>query len=139
MNKIFIDTNIWLRLILQDNDQFYDCKKLIEEVKNGALRTYISNIVILEINYVLSSSYKLSRKRIGSHLSPIINLRSLNIIDETDTNLALQYYQKYNIKLGDCYIAAQLPSNTTLITYDSDFQKIPHLKSQTPTQFLNQP
>jgi predicted nucleic acid-binding protein len=71
-----------------------------------------------------------------SWLADAIKLRNLTIIDKTITAKALEYYQKYNIKLGDCYIAAQIPVGCTLCTYDKDFSRLSFLKVATPDMIL---
>lgn len=35
MTKIFLDTNVWLRFFLYDNDQFASVEKLITAIEEG--------------------------------------------------------------------------------------------------------
>lgn len=133
---IFLDTNIWLRLALQDTNQYHDCVSLSHLVQDGKLQPFISNIVILEYVYVLKSSYHFDHAKLAKALNPILTTRNLIIIDKTNTRKALELYQKYHTKFGDCFIATQIPERATMITYDTEFAKFPFLTAKTPKQYL---
>jgi predicted nucleic-acid-binding protein len=136
--KAFIDSNIWLRFFIPDNEQAYsESKQLIEAIDNGQVQPYTSNIVLLEVNYTLRSVYKLNNLAVTDDLDAILKLRNMTLIEKTYSKKALQLYKKINIKFGDCLIVYQVPKNTTLVTYDQDFKKINSIKSQTPGEFLN--
>lgn len=138
MTKIFIDSNIFIYLLASDQpNKQAEIIPLISQIEAGRIKPFTSNIVILEVIYTLRKHYRQNRLSIIRKLSIISRMRNLNIIESTDTHQALDNLSKHNIKSGDCFILTQIPPNTTLVTYDSDFQKIPHLDSQTPTQFLS--
>lgn len=42
------------------------------------------------------------------------------------------------IKLGDCFIANQIPKEAILLSYDADFKKIKEIQSQTPDEILQE-
>lgn len=69
-------------------------------------------------------------------LEKLINLRNLTLIESADTKEALRLFGTTNIKLSDCFIATQVPKSITLVTYDSDFSKIPSLNAVTPEKVL---
>ena len=125
MKKIFLDTNIWLRFILEDNNQAKDCRELITQIESGKWRVYSSTIVMMEINYVLSSVYKIKRGEVLNDLAAILKTRNLTLIEKTDFESALKFYRQYGIKLSDCLIATQLPKKMILVSYDQDFKKLP--------------
>lgn len=138
MNRIFIDTSIFIRFLTQDIPEKYsECEMLFKLVQDGEIKSYISNLVLFEIVFVLGRQYKFPKKRILQILSQILKIRNITVIEKTDTIEALKLYDQYNIKYGDCVITTQIPKGVTIVTYDTDFSKIPSLKSATPAQIFN--
>lgn len=137
MKKIFLDTNIWLHSLLQDNNQAKDCAELITQIEQGKFLSYTSAVVLLEVNFVLTFTYKISSKQACGDLEKILKTRGITVIDKTNTKKAIKIYRKHRIKFTDCLIATQLPPKTTLVTYDRDFQKIPRLNPLTPKEVLD--
>ena len=134
--KIYLDTNIWLRHLVEDTPQSKSCTQLLNLIDTGGIRTYTSTIVLLEIYYVLTSIYQIPKKQVIKDLKDIAQTRNLTVIDQNNHKKALKFLKQTNIKFTDCLIATQLPENTTLITYDKDFNKIPQIKTNTPAQLL---
>lgn len=135
MNKIFVDTNVFLRYFVpEDEHSFEQSRKLFETIEKGAIIPYISSVVVQEIIYVLLRSYKFSYKEVCLKLPLIFDLRNLVVLEKTDTKKAINLYLKLNIKFGDCLIATQIPKGVILCTYDEDFKKIPGLIIKTPSK-----
>lgn len=93
----------------------------------------------MEINFVLKSVYGFSKKEINLVLDKIINICEKPKLahNHYDYALALDYFNKFNIKFIDCLIASikLLKINKSiLITYDHDFKKLP-IKSCQPKDF----
>lgn len=137
MKKVFLDTNVWLRFLVADNpDAFEDCKKLINLINQGKIRPYSSDIVFLEVNYVLLSFYEIEKKKVIADLNNLTKTRNLTLIEKADFSQAMELYKKTNIKLGDCLIASQVPEQVVFCSYDQDFKKFDYLNWQTPRQIL---
>lgn len=135
--KIFLDTNFLLRLFLVDNDQqFEDCRHLISQVEEGLFNVSTSGIVFLEMSYVLKSVYNIPYEEIIKILDSVLAIRGIVIIEKTNTKLALLFYKKYKVKFTDCLIASQVPKNTALITFDQELSKIKEITTQKPRQIL---
>lgn len=136
--KLFLDTNIFLRFtILEDQKSHNESKAIFLLFKDGVFRPYTSNIVLSELIYVLIKIYKQSKKEVIKKISIILKMRNLTLIEKTDTKAALELYKNLNIKLGDCMIATQIPKGTILCTYDEDFKKIPNLTVKTPKEIIS--
>lgn len=137
MLKIFIDTNIAIRFLIQDNHRkAADCVKLFELIETGEIRAYTSSFVIAEFLFVLIKQYKYSKKTVVDAAVSFLNLRNMTLIESGNTPLALKLYRQHSIKYGDCLIATQVPEKAILVTYDEDFAKIPGLKPQKPDEVL---
>ena len=137
VGKVFIETSIFIRYFTQDDkEKYHDCAHLLEIVESGKLRPYISNIVVLEIVFVLTRIYKFSQLQVIHTIEEILQLRNLTVIEETDSRKALKLLKETNIKYTDCLIAIQVPSGAKLVTYDADFGGIPHLSVSTPKELI---
>ncbi len=138
MEKIFLETSIFIRYFTADDEKkFKDCFHLLEIIeKEGKFRSYTSNIVILEILFVLTRVYKFSKKEVLGGIQKILSLRNLTLVEKTSTKAALGLYKKYNIKYADCLIATQVPKDTKLVSYDEEFLKIKTLAVTTPADFF---
>lgn len=138
MTRCFIDSNIWLRFILKDNDQYPSCYEFISRAANAVFHPHTSSLVLLEIDYLLTRTFKVSKSQSCLRLDAIASIPGITIINQTDYQKALQLYRQTKVKFADCLIASQIPQNTILVTYDRDFQKIPGITTLNPSQFLQQ-
>lgn len=133
MTKIFIDTSVFIRFLTKDDpEKFEDCARLFELVELGKFRPYISNIVILEIQFVLIRLYKFPKSQVLADINNLLTLRNLTIIEKTDTLKALSLYKNYSIKYPDCLIATQAPKGAKMVSYDTEFSKIKTIIQITP-------
>lgn len=138
MTQIFIDTNIFLRYLVDDRSlQHKESIALIEACESGKFRPYTSSVVISELIFVLTKLYKLPKKEVVGSIDKLLLIRNLTLIDKTNTPTALAFYRKFNVKFGDCLIASQIPSPAALITYDRDFSKFKLELFATPAEILS--
>lgn len=138
--KAFLDNNIWLRLLIKDNKNiqlFNQSLALFEKIENSIIQAYTSSIVLLEINYVLEKIYKVDKKTIEKYIEKILQTRNLTLIEKTEFAKAFEIHKKTNIKIADCLIACQVPTDMVIVTFDNDFKKIKNIISQTPGEFLS--
>lgn len=128
MKSIFLDSNIFLRYFVPDNEEKHShCVSLIKLIDQGTLRPYTSPIVLLECYFVLIRQYKFPNNRVARALAEIEAIRNMTIVNTIDTHQALTLWQKTSVKFADCLIATQVPASVTLCTYDKEFRKIPRL------------
>jgi predicted nucleic acid-binding protein len=135
--KVFLDTNIFIYFLDESQEKKQlSCAKIFELIEDGKLIPYSSNVVFLELTYVLIKNYKLSKKKASQILKTFLNMRNFSLVEKTNSKLAIDYFEKYNIKFGDCHIACQIPTQTTLLSYDEDFEKIKEIECVKPEEFL---
>lgn len=123
--KYFLDTNIFLRAIVNDHKaQFEECKKVLHEVHDGALTVVTSPIVLAEIQWTLKSFYKLEKTQIILAIESILAFKHLKIIEKPSTSRALDLYKNFSVKFVDCLIAS-IPDiqsgKMRVVSYDKDF------------------
>ena len=135
--KVFVDANVFIRFFTRDSEKEYlQCVDLFNSIEQGTLRPYTSNIVLLEVCFVLSRLYKYEDADVIFAMNEILSLRNITLIETTDTPGAIMSMQQYHIKYADCLIATQVPEGATLVTYDRDFKKIPDITIGTPADVL---
>lgn len=128
----FIDTNIFLRVLVNENQTSHDqCKSLLDHIKQNKIKAVTGTVVLTEVLWTLLSYYKASKQRAVSSVEGILNLRGLKIIDNYDHRLALNQYSLHNVKYIDCLIASIKriqEKNITVVSYDRDFDKLKVLR-----------
>ncbi|OGK38577.1 hypothetical protein A3F03_00470 [Candidatus Roizmanbacteria bacterium RIFCSPHIGHO2_12_FULL_41_11] len=136
-NKIFIDTSVIIRFLTRDDEKkYHSCVQLFTQIEVGRLRPYISNIVIIEVIFVLNRLYQFPKKAVLEAIDKLLKLRNMTVIEKTDSKRSLELFSQINIKFQDCLIATQLPINCTLVTYDQEFKKIKQISSLTPSELI---
>lgn len=100
----FIDTNYFLRFLLDDNhEQHLKAKKLILDASNGKKQLFTSIIVIFEIYWVLSSYYGKDKSAIAKVLRRLLDMEFIDLEERDDLVIAVKLYSKGIFCLEDCY------------------------------------
>lgn len=131
--RLFLDSNVILRFLVPENKKMLaECEIIFNKIERGQIIPLISDIVIMEVSFVLTRIYKKDKVRVIEWLKDLLQLPNLILIEKTNIQKAIALYARLNIKLGDCLIATQIPTGIPLCTYDADFSKIKELKVVTP-------
>lgn len=135
----FIDTNIFLRvLVKEDETTFNNCLNFLRLISDKKIKAYTSTVVLIEVNFVLSSFYKFPKEKVIEALQSIMSLSGLKIIDDYNLINALEFYTKYQVKFIDCLFASSSllqKDKASLISFDNDFKKL-GLKKIEPQEIL---
>lgn len=135
----FLDTNIFLRVLIRENEKMSDeCSLLLEKVRSNTIQVYTSYLNIAEVAWTLESFYKYPRKKIAEALEGISNLNSLKLTNAFNLPLAISLYGEKNIKLIDCMMASLKGvqnGEVIIVSYDKDFDKL-GVKRSEPTNIL---
>ena len=124
---MFVDTNYFLRYFLADNQLQHDkVKKLFLDAKNEKVKLFTNHIVLFEINWVLTTSYKKAKRDIIVALNTILRLKFITIEEKEVISQALALYEKYTLSLEDCYHLAFACKNNIkrMATFDRSLQKV---------------
>lgn len=123
MKEVLVDTNAWLRYLLQDNET--QCRKmalLIKKMKNGEVRLILTNEVVLEICYVLKSFYRLEKEKISRGLLDLILVKG--IVANSIWKTVLLLYSQKNFSLLDILMKCLAHVNGwELFTFDKKLQR----------------
>ena len=140
MEKYFLDTNIFLRVLIKEGNRvFKDCYQLLERVKTNQIKAATANIALAEIAWTLHSYYQFPKGEVVQAIKGILNLRGLRIIDSYEPFWAIEKFRQHNIKYIDALIASILirqKSKWVIVSYDKDFDKI-GVKRKEPEEIIN--
>ena len=140
MKKIFIDTNVFIRFLVNDNKKMsQEAMKLFERIEGGKIKAETDLIVITEIVWVLSSFYKIKRQDIFEYISLLLQIKNLIIKNEEIIFEALDLYRNKSIDFIDAFCAsfAMRRKIKLLCSYDKDFDKIDGIKRVEPKELVS--
>lgn len=101
---IGLDTNVLVRYIMQDEaKQAAKASKLIEGL-TAQERGFITLVSVVELVWVLSSSYELARDQIVQALDVILRSKQLVVDQAEQVVRALRAYGSGNADFADCLI-----------------------------------
>ncbi|MBK7050434.1 MAG: type II toxin-antitoxin system VapC family toxin [Rhodoferax sp.] len=117
---IGLDTNVLVRYIMQDDPkQSAKASKLIESL-DGNNQGYITMVSVVELYWVLTSSYELSGQQVGQALEAILRTKQFLVERADQVMRALRVFGEGRADFADCLIersAAGAGCNQTM-TFD---------------------
>jgi predicted nucleic-acid-binding protein len=123
-----IDTNVLVRFLVRDDQpQFEKARRLIKREIAAGRQVRVSQLVIMETEWVLRSRYGLSKAEIISAISGLLEATEVQIEDEATVEEAIYVWKENKADYADCLIGA---SNRRLgcratATFDAKAAKLP--------------
>jgi predicted nucleic-acid-binding protein len=123
-----IDTNVLVRFLLRDDEaQFEKARKLIKREVAAGRCVFISQLVLLETEWVLRSRYSLPKNMIVEAISRLLDATDVRFEDEPTIEEALYSWKDTTADFADCLIGAKnrrLGCRATA-TFDAKASKLP--------------
>ena len=116
MNNCYVDTNVLLRYLLDDNEEM---GLIAEHVLDGG--SWTSPEVLAEVTYILESVYKVPREEITAALEIIFNhveLRPYDICLD-----AIREYGETDLDFPDCMAVAYFKAGNRVFTFDKGINR----------------
>lgn len=126
-----LDTNVLVRWIVDDDPrQATRVQKLFEEVRETRSLLFVPSTVMLELEWVLRSRYKLDKSTILSAFNALLETQELEFQDEPALERALSSYRQSSADFADCMHAGQCGSagRTPMITFDDTAARLPNVE-----------
>ncbi len=121
MAEFFVDTNVFLRFLTNDDPaKARRAERLFKKAIAGDVSLETSLLVIAEIVWTLESFYKLAKPDIADKIEKILNTKNLKV-QAADTVLqALDLYTTENVDFIDAYHGIMLRETGVkrVLTYD---------------------
>lgn len=126
--KYLIDTNVFLRtLVPEDKKSFLECKNIISLIETGSIDAVTASVALAELVWTLKSHYRLKKDEIVLAIKSVAGTKGLEIVDNYDSGLSIDLFEKTNVKFIDCLLASILQLQNKewgVISYDKDFDKL---------------
>lgn len=126
MTQLILDSNIFLRHLLQDiHSQSEKTKEIFDQIEKGEKKGLVSILVINEILWILEKYYELKRNVYIPKLLQLFYLEHVKIIEvKKDVIIAiLQKMEKQKYDFTDIYLA-QVVQGRKIASFDKDFLKM---------------
>jgi predicted nucleic-acid-binding protein len=120
---ISLDTNIVVRIFVDDPDNSEQTRKVREIVKQYKA-VFITQVVQIETVWVLKQSYDFARADITLVLDRLLHNQAFRLENEAVFAAALQLYRCSNIDFADALILQKSrQQNLDLLSFDKKLQK----------------
>lgn len=123
-----VDTNILVRFLVRDDEtQFEKARRLIRREVAAGHRVFVSQLVLLETEWVLRSRYGLAKIEIIEVVSALLDANDVQFEDEPAIEEALFVWKDRSVGFADCLIGARnkrLGCSATA-TFDVKASKLP--------------
>ncbi|MBI3917045.1 MAG: type II toxin-antitoxin system VapC family toxin [Betaproteobacteria bacterium] len=103
-----VDTNVLVRFLIRDDEaQFEKARKLIKSEIAAGRHVFVSQLVLLETEWVLRSRYSLSKSQIIEAISRLLDTSDIRFEDEPAIEEALFIWKDTTADFADCLIGSQ--------------------------------
>ena len=103
-----IDTNVLVRFLVRDDEsQFEKARKLIKREIAAGRRVFVSQLVLLETEWVLRSRYNMSKIEIIEVISSLLDATDVQFEDEAAIEAALFIWRDSAADFADCLIGSR--------------------------------
>ena len=123
---IFVDTNYFLRFLLEKKDeQQKQAIELFKKASLGQIKLFTSTIVIFEIYWVLSTFYEKNKKEVKEILIDIFKMDFVQIKERSILLQAIDLLGEFNYDLEDSYniVFALDKKAEEFMTFDSTLER----------------
>jgi len=107
MNTCFVDTNLFVRYLTDDDSEKADrVEALLNKASDGKVQLVTSDLILVELIWVLESSYNMKPFEITPMIRAIMATPGLQVINAELISRALDHYENMNVDIVDAHIAA---------------------------------
>jgi len=125
---IGLDTNVLVRfLVADDQRQFEKARRLIRHEANIGDPVLISQLVLLECEWVLRSRYGLAKDDILGTFSGLLDSTEVRVEDEACVEEVLYVWKNSGAEFADCLIGARHRALgcASTVSFDAKAAKLP--------------
>ena len=123
---IGLDTNVLVRYIMQDDPRQSPKATAIVESLEGVGSSYITLVAMVELVWVLTASFELTRAQVSQALDGIIRTKQFKIENADQVIRALRVFKLGRSDFADCLIERSANSAGCLKTMTFDVKASKH-------------
>lgn len=106
MRKYFVDTNIFIRYLVNDEPDHTDrIEKLLDKAEKREITLVTGPPVFFELAWTLKSFYEMKKDDIYTCLISIAAIPGLDVIDINVVTESLEVYKENPVEFSDAYIS----------------------------------
>ena len=106
MKKYFVDTNVFMRYLLNDVPEQADrVEKILDKAEKGKIRLVTGPPVFFELAWTLKSFYEMKKNEIYKCLLSIAGIPGLEVADIDVITESLEVYKEHSVEFSDAYIS----------------------------------
>jgi predicted nucleic acid-binding protein len=127
MTLSFLDTNIFLRHLLQDDpDHSPRASTFLKRIEEGEVKVRTSDTVIFETVFTLQKVYRRPKAAIRDTLLPLLELPGIVLPNKRQYRKVFELYVENNLPFADAYHAVLMRQLklTEIVSFDTDFDRI---------------
>jgi uncharacterized protein len=127
MKLLFLDTNIFLRHLLQDDPtQSPKASAFLKRIEEGSVKVRTSDTVIFETVFTSQKAYRQPKQAIRDALLPLLELPGIVLPSKRRYRKVFSLYVEKNLPFADAYHAVLMEQLhlTEIVTFDTDFDNI---------------
>lgn len=119
-----VDTNVLLRLLVDDPDAVEQCERARARVKREE-QVFVPFVAVIEAIWVLRASYRFSKKEILKVFEQLLENERYQIGNGKVFGDALTSYLSVNVDFADCAIHAEARrEGAGLLTFDRKLERL---------------
>jgi predicted nucleic-acid-binding protein len=124
---IGLDTNVLVRYIVEDDEKQARVATRIIDNCTVDEPGFVSNIVLIELTWVLSSCYNADKAALVAVIEQLLQTKQLLVAQAEIVWHALDDYKKSSADFSDCLLSRinQEAGCSTTVTFDKDPAKLP--------------
>ncbi len=108
MKRVFVDANVFLRLLTHDDEDQHDhAFNLFSSANAGKLELVVGVPVLFEVVWTLRSHYRYKSDAVLEILESILETKGLTVLDSPLVERAIHKARTSGIDFSDAYIAVQ--------------------------------
>lgn len=121
-----LDTNVLVRYIMQDDVAQAAVATALLESLTAESPGYVTQVVMVELFWVLTSAYRLTRGQAAQALELLLQSRELRFERGDELKVALRTYKQSSADFPDCLIAqvASAEGCVRVMTFDRNAAKV---------------
>lgn len=126
MNTVWIDTNVFVRLLTRDDEKLYvKAKQIYKAFESGESKGVVSLLVVNEVLWVLGNYYELERDVFVDNFSKLLAISSIEIheIKKDALMKILKYYRDTRFDFTDIYLR-YMAKIEDIVSFDKDISRI---------------
>lgn len=134
MTRYVLDTNVLLRFLLHDHPEHAEqADRLFEAAEQGRCTLVLSDVILAEAVWVLTSFYKQERAAVADTLARLLSKPGIRCDRAALLVDALDRFGSSRLDFIDCYLAAQaIGAEQTLVSFDAGLTKVEGLSVLDP-------